>query len=291
MQQQDISDQHTNNFGLISKMISFIAIAGVVAGIALLPLVGTFGIVTRNSASSFSNLPDDITQVPLPLQNRMLDAQGNVIATFFSQDRVEVSLSSIAPVMKRAIIDIEDQRFYQHAGIDVRGTLRALISTGAGTQVQGGSTITQQYVKQILLSAAQTPQEQQAATATSILRKLREARYAISLENKLSKDEILQGYLNIAYFGSGAYGVEAAARRYFSTSADKLTVTQSATLAGLVQSPSRFDPIHFPEAGENRRNEVLSAMYRIGDITFDQYQDGIQRPIQKTQARKLRRSQ
>ena len=280
--QDDITfDQRTHSFGLVTKMVSFIAIAGVVAGIAALPVAGTLGIVTRNSASSFSNLPDDITEVPLPLQNKMLDAQGNVIATFFSQDRIEVPLSSIAPIMQRAIIDIEDQRFYDHAGIDVRGTLRALISTGAGTQVQGGSTITQQYVKQILLSAAQTPEEQQAATAPSITRKIREARYAISLENKLSKDEILQGYLNIAYFGSGAYGVEAAARRYFSSSADKLSITQSATLAGLVQSPSRFDPIHFPEAGENRRNEVLGAMYRNGDITSLQYQQSIKRPIER----------
>ena len=280
MQEQDELDQREHRFGLLAKFAIFIGVAGLVAGVAALPIVGTLGIITRNSASSFSNLPADITQIPLPLQNTITDAQGNVIATFFSQDRIEVPLSQIAPVMQRAIIDIEDQRFYQHAGIDIRGTLRALLSTGAGAQVQGGSTITQQYVKQILLSAAQTPEEQQAATAPSLIRKIREARYAIALENKLSKQEILQGYLNIAYFGGGAYGVEAAARHYFSTHANKLTATQAATLAGLVQSPSRFDPIHFPQAGQNRRDEVLYAMQRNGDITSGQLQQGLAKSIQ-----------
>lgn len=266
-------------FGLLLKMAIFVGFAGIVAGIAAIPVVGTLGLITKNSANGFSQLPADLTDVPLPLQNTITDAQGNVIATLFSQDRIEVALENIAPVMQHAVIDIEDQRFYQHAGIDVRGTLRALISTGSGTQVQGGSTITQQYVKQILLAAAQTPEEQKAAIEPSLGRKIREARYAIGLENKLSKQQILQGYLNIAYFGSGAYGVEAAARRYFSTTASQLTLTQSATLAGLVQSPSRFDPIQFPKAGELRRNEVISAMLRTGDITQDEADAAIASPI------------
>ena len=258
----------------------FIAFAGLIAGIAAIPIVGTLGAVTRNSANSFSQLPSDLTEVPLPLQNTITDSEGNIIATLFTQDRVEVPLSDIAPIMQRAIIDIEDQRFYQHAGIDLKGTLRALISTGSGTQVQGGSTITQQYVKQILLAAAQTPQEQQAATEASLGRKIREARYAIGLENKLSKQQILQGYLNIAYFGSGAYGVEAAARRYFSTSATNLTLTQAATLAGLVQSPSRFDPLQFPKAAQLRRNEVIQAMLRAGDISQAEASSAQSKPVE-----------
>ena len=262
-------------FGLLLKMSIFISVAGLVTAVAAIPVVGTLGLLTRNSANSFANLPADITEVPLPLQNTFTDAQGNVIATTFTQDRIEVPLDKISPLMQRAIIDIEDQRFYQHAGIDIRGTLRALVSTGSGTQVQGGSTITQQYVKQILLAAAQTPEEQQAAIEPSLGRKIREARYAVGLENRFSKEQILQGYLNIAYFGSGAYGVEAAARRYFSTHANKLTVTQAATLAGLVQSPSRFDPIHFPEAGQTRRDEVINAMLRNGDLSQEQADSAI----------------
>ena len=274
-------ESNERRFGLLIKMSIFIGIAGLVAGVSAIPVVGTLGLLTRNSANNFSNLPSDITQVPLPLQNTITDAQGKVIATMFSQDRIEVPLDKIAPVMQKAIIDIEDQRFYQHAGIDIRGTLRALISTGSGTQVQGGSTITQQYVKQILLAAAQTPEEQQAAIEPSLGRKIREARYAVGLENRFSKEQILQGYLNIAYFGSGAYGVEAAARRYFSTHASELTLTQAATLAGLVQSPSRFDPIHFPEAGQTRRNEVIDAMLRNGDISAQQADAAIATSVTK----------
>ena len=148
--------------------------------------------------------------------------------------------------------------------------MRASISTGSGGQVQGGSTITQQYVKQILLAAATTKEEREAATAVSISRKLREARYAIALENKLSKKEILEGYLNIAYFGAGSYGVEIAARRYFSTNANNLTLSQAATLAGLVQNPSRFDPTLYPERAQNRRDDVLNAMVNTGYITQEQ---------------------
>jgi membrane peptidoglycan carboxypeptidase len=251
-------------------MTTFVALAGVVAALMVLPVVGGIGLATRNSAQAFSNLPSDLTQVPLPQQNTLLDADGNVLAVLYAQNRIEVPLEEISPIMQQAIIAIEDQRFLNHAGIDFRGTLRASISTGAGGQVQGGSTITQQYVKQILLTAATTKEEQEAAVAVSINRKLREARYAIGLENKLSKKEILEGYLNIAYFGAGSYGVEIASQRYFSKSANELTLTEAATLAGLVQNPSRFDPTRFPDRAENRRDEVLNAMVNAGYITKEQ---------------------
>lgn len=259
-----------NRFGLLTRMATFVALAGVVGALIVLPVVGGIGIATRNSAQAFTGLPSDLTQVPLPQQNTLLDADGNVLAVLYAQNRIEVPIEEIAPVMQQAIIAIEDQRFFNHAGIDFKGTLRASISTGAGGQVQGGSTITQQYVKQILLTAATTKEEQEAAVAVSINRKIREARYAIELENKLSKKEILEGYLNIAYFGAGSYGVEIASRRYFSKSANELTLSQAATLAGLVQNPSRFDPTRFPERAQNRRDEVLNAMVNVGYITEDQ---------------------
>jgi membrane peptidoglycan carboxypeptidase len=251
-------------------MATFVALAGVVAALIVLPVVGGVGLATRNSAQAFSSLPSDLTQVPLPQRNTMLDADGNVLAVLYAQNRIEVPLDEISPIMQQAIIAIEDQRFFNHAGIDFRGTLRASISTGAGGQVQGGSTITQQYVKQILLTAATTKEEQEAAVAVSINRKLREARYAIGLENKLSKREILEGYLNIAYFGAGSYGVEIASQRYFSKSANKLTLSEAATLAGLVQNPSRFDPTRFPDRAQNRRDDVLNAMVSAGYITKEQ---------------------
>lgn len=251
---------------LLSRMAMFVGLAGIVAALAILPVVGTSGLLMRNTAQGFQNLPSDLTQVPLPQQNVITDIHGEQIAVLYAQNRIEVPLDTISPLMQQAIIAIEDQRFLQHSGIDIRGTLRALVSTSSGSQVQGGSTITQQYVKQILLTAAQTKEEQQAATAVSISRKIREARYAMGIENKLSKKEILEGYLNIAYFGAGSYGVEIAAKRYFSTDAKNLTLSQAATLAGLVQNPSKYDPTRFPDIAENRRNQVLQAMYSAGFI-------------------------
>jgi len=236
----------------------------------VLPVVGGIGLATRNSAQAFTSLPSDLTQVPLPQRNTLLDADGNVLAVLYAQNRIEVPLEEISPIMQQAIIAIEDQRFLNHAGIDFRGTLRASLSTGAGGQVQGGSTITQQYVKQILLTAATTKEEQEAAVAVSINRKLREARYAIGLENKLSKKEILEGYLNIAYFGAGSYGVEIASQRYYSKSASQLTLSEAATLAGLVQNPSRFDPTRVPDRAQSRRDDVLNAMVNAGYITKEQ---------------------
>ena len=268
--ENNLKETGLDRYGLLTRIATFVALAGVVAALVVLPVVGGIGIATRNSAQAFSSLPSDLTQVPLPQQNTLLDADGNVLAVLYAQNRIEVPLEEIAPIMQQAIISIEDQRFLNHAGIDFRGTLRASISTGAGGQVQGGSTITQQYVKQILLTAATTKEEQEAAVAVSINRKLREARYAIGLENKLSKKEILEGYLNIAYFGAGSYGVEIASQRYFSKSANDLTLSEAATLAGLVQNPSRFDPTRFPERAQNRRDEVLNAMVSAGYITKEQ---------------------
>ncbi|MFM1777444.1 MAG: hypothetical protein RL741_62, partial [Actinomycetota bacterium] len=212
-----------NRFGLLTKMISFITFAGIVTALIVLPVAGGIGLASRNGAQAFSRLPSDLTQVPLPQQNTILDAKGDVLAVLYAQNRIEVPLEQISPLMQQAVIAIEDQRFFNHAGVDFRATIRASISTGSGGQVQGGSTITQQYVKQILLTAATTKEEQEAAVAVSINRKLREARYAIGLENKLTKKEILAGYLNIAYFGAGSYGVEIASKRYFSKSASELT--------------------------------------------------------------------
>ena len=251
------------------RMLVVTLVAGLVAGLMALPAVGGFGMWTRNGVEGFKNLPADLSEVPLPQQNLILDSWGRELATLYAQNRIEVPLSQISPILQQAIISIEDQRFLQHSGVDVRGTLRAALSTGSGSQVQGGSTITQQYVKQLLLAAATTPEERKAATKQSISRKVREARYAISLETKMSKKEILRGYLNIAYFGAGAYGAQTAAQRYFSVNASELTLTQAATLAGLVQNPSRFDPTRFPESAMTRRNEVLRAMAHAGYITQD----------------------
>ena len=150
--------------------------------------------------------------------------------------------------MVKAIVAIEDSRFYEHGALDLRGTLRALVTNQASSGVvQGGSSITQQMVKLTLLSQAKTRAERMAATDDTYERKIRELRYAIAFEENYSKDWILERYLNIAYFGDGAFGIQAAARHYFDTNAKNLDLRQSAMLAGLVKNPTGYDPTNSPD--------------------------------------------
>lgn len=248
-------------------LVAVSALAGVLVAGLVMPVIGGIGAVARGSTDSFENLPADLQAPPLPQRSRILAADGSLIATFYDQNRISVALSAIAPVMRSAIVSIEDSRFYQHGGIDVRGTARALVNNARGQDIQGGSTLTQQYVKNVLVEGARTDQERDAAQARTPARKLREARYAIALEDKLSKAEILNRYLNIAYFGQGAYGIEAASREFFGVSASSLSLTQAATLAGLVQNPSTYDPTIAPKLAQARRDVVLDRMAELSQIT------------------------
>jgi membrane peptidoglycan carboxypeptidase len=177
----------------------------------------------------------------------------------------------IAPVMREAIISIEDHRFYEHGPIDPIGTLRAFLRNQAADDVtQGGSSITQQYVKMVQVEEAAKAGDEQAveeARAGTYTRKIKELRYAISVEQALTKDEILERYLNIAYYGDGAYGVQAAAEHYFDTTAAELTLPQAAMLAGLVQNPTAHNPVENEKAGLQRRNVVLARMAELGTIS------------------------
>lgn len=236
----------------------------------LLPLIALFGLITNGGVASFQSIPSALSKPPLAQQTVIQAADGTRIATLYFQNRIEVPLTEVAPVMKDAIISIEDNRFYQHAGFDLRGTIRAILSTASGAQVQGGSTITQQYVKNLLIASADTEAEIAAATIKTPARKLQEIRYALALEQRMTKDQILEGYLNIAYFGAGAYGIEAASQRYFSKPAAELELAEASLLAGLVQQPYGYDPLRFPDAAENRRAIVLNRMVELGVITTAQ---------------------
>ena len=252
----------------LTRLLVFSAVAGLVLAGLLLPFVGGAGLFARNATVSFNNLPADLKAPPPPERSRLLAADGSTIAEFFTQDRVNVPLNRVAPVMQKAIVAIEDIRFFSHGAVDFQGTLRAaLTNLGKGQTAQGGSTLTQQYVKNVLVSAGD-----KNATTDSLARKVREARYAIALEHKLTKKQILERYLNIVYFGEGAYGVESAAHRYFGVSAAKLNLAQSAMLAGLVQSPSAYDPVHNPRDAKVRRDEVLDRMQTAGFISVAQHQ-------------------
>jgi membrane peptidoglycan carboxypeptidase len=265
------------------KLACGIVLAGLLVAGLMFPLVGGSGLVARNSADLINNLPTSLTVDIPPGNSRMLAADGSVITEFYQHNRTPVPSDKIAPIMKQAQVDIEDSRFYEHNGIDVQGTLRALVTNvAAGSVQEGGSTLTQQLVKQTLLQTAKTPQERQAAVQETIGRKLREARLAMAVDKKYTKDEVLTRYLNIVYFGEGAYGIEAAAQTYFSTSADKLTLPQAAMLAGLVQSPSGDDPIKNPKNAMTRRNEVLKRMHDLGHITAKQMQAASAHPVKVT---------
>jgi membrane peptidoglycan carboxypeptidase len=256
--------------GVVGRLSAFVAVAaviGLLTGSLALPFLGLAGAGARVAARTAAELPTRLDFEPLPQRSVMLDRDGRRIATFFEQNRVNVALADVDPLMRRAIIAIEDHRFYEHGAIDLKATLRAFVSNSAGDEVQGGSSITQQLVKMTLLNQADTPEEQAAATERTYRRKIDELRYAIRVEAERSKDWILQRYLNTAYYGDGAHGIEAAARHYFSRPASDLTLRQAALLAGLVKNPSGFDPTRFPDAARERRDVVLDRMAELAVIT------------------------
>ena len=243
-------------------------VCGLLVTASSLPFVGGAAWGAKAARDGMSSLPLAFATPAQAQRSRILDGDGKTIAYFYDQNRSYVKLADIAPVMRTAIISIEDHRFYEHGPLDAQGTLRAFVKNFfAGGVTQGGSTLTQQYVKQVQVNAAaQTGNEAavRAATDSSYQRKLRELRYAVSVENTMSKDQILERYLNIAYFGGGAYGIEAASEYYFGTTAKKLTLPQAAMLAGLVQNPNNFDPVAHASAGIERRNVVLDRMAELG---------------------------
>ena len=260
---------------LLATFVAASLVTGALAAGLFIPAVGATGVVTRSGVDYFNNLPADLSTPPLAEQSTMYAADGRtVIARFFDENRVNVPLAKITPVMRQAIIAIEDSRFYEHGGVDPKGVVRAALNNSMNGEVQGASTLTQQYVKNYNVEkalAAGDPAAAKAAVSQNYSRKLQEMRTAIALEKKLSKDEILEGYLNIALFGNNTWGVEAAASYYFDTSATKLTLVQAATLAGLVQSPTTYSPFDHPDRALTRRNDVLGRMLTLGMINQKQY--------------------
>jgi membrane peptidoglycan carboxypeptidase len=265
----------------LGSLLLVSAAAGLVLAAVLLPVVGGLGLVAKAGATQFEQLPDELKAPPVAVRSKVLAADGSTLARFYYRNRITVdSLRDIAPSMQQAIIAIEDARFYRHGGVDPKGIARAAWADATnGAAVQGASTITQQYVRYVLVEKAGTKTGQRAARAGTISRKLREARYAVALENRLSKRQILLRYLNIAYFGDGAYGVATAARHYFGVSASKLSISQSALLAGLVQNPTAFDPRTHPDAARARRDTVLRRMREQRMITGTQYRQARDGPV------------
>nr|WP_198423471.1 transglycosylase domain-containing protein [Microlunatus antarcticus] len=251
-------------------------LAGVLVAGLFVPYAGLAGMGSKAAADELNSLPTELATPTPPTRSTVYMADGKVLAHFFAENRIAVPLDKIAPVMRQAQLAIEDHRYYEHGALDVKGTLRALVRNSTSTDgTQGGSSITQQYVKMVQIEACQTKGSSAAVTkkcvddsrAPTMERKVRELRYAIALEKRLTKDQILSNYLNIAYYGDGTYGVEAAARHFYNTSAAKLTLPQAAMLAGLVQNPDANNPMNNKPAALDRRDVVINRMAELGLIT------------------------
>ncbi|MGN6795521.1 MAG: transglycosylase domain-containing protein [Streptosporangiaceae bacterium] len=242
--------------------------AGLLTGIAGIPILAVSGIVTRDAARTFNALQVAGLGV-LPARSEILDSRGNLIAYYYPRNiyRVPVRYDEIAPIMRDAIIAIEDERFYQHGALDLRGTIRALSTTLSGAGTQGGSDIAQQYVKNACILAAQNPKQAARCSAVTVARKVTELRVAANVMRRMTRHQLLAAYLNAAYFNHLAYGVQVAAQFYFSTPAKSLTLPQAAMLAGLVQNPAAFDPLEHPVAAAHRRNIVLQRMAHLHYIS------------------------
>lgn len=251
----------------------FLAIlaGGVLLAAAILPFAGAGGWMVNASTDTMNSSVKDISENnTVPLRSRITDRNGKTIAWVYNQNRTEVPSDKISQAMKDSIVAIEDRRFYEHEGVDIRGTLRAAVANiSSGGVSEGASTINQQYVKNYLwLISAENEDQAAEAIETSLPRKLREMKMAGQLDKKLTKDEILTRYLNLVSFGNSAFGVQAAAQTYFGVNAADLNDNQAAFLAGIVQSTSALDPYTNPDGAKDRRNAVLQA--RVNSKTLSQ---------------------
>ena len=293
-------------WGWAPALVGFVALsglAGVLAAAAVTPAVALTGSAADSTISVFDGLPEYIKVEPLAQASTMYALSGGQqvpIATFYSQNRIEVGWDGISQNLKDAAVATEDPRFYEHGGVDVTGTLRGAVLTALHKSVQGGSSITQQYVKNILVQRCENKQPDTTATAavqkkqltayeacyndaTKVdpSRKLKEMRYAIGLEKEYSKNDILQSYLNIALFGGRVYGVQSAAEYYFGVAAKDVNLQQAATLIAILNNPDNLR-IDKPDDKENgaangyketldRRNYVLDRMLANGKITPEEH--------------------
>ena len=267
----------------VREFLLISALAGAIVAAMALPFVGTAAFATRQATMTFDSLPRELQAQPLPQRSYITANDGTRIATLYTENRVVVPLDQISPMIQQAAIATEDARFYEHNGVDLKGAGRALVANSqAGDVQQGSSTITMQYVRNQLITNAKTKEQIEDARVRTIGRKLQEMRYALAIEKEMTKEQILEGYLNVSYFGAGAYGVEAAAKRYFDVSASQVSLPQAATLAGLVQQPVGYDPTQNPKLAQVRRNVVLDRMALQGFITPAEAEKAKAVPIAKT---------
>ncbi len=275
----------------LALVLAFVVLSvggGVIAAGVALPVAAGLNTTTDHTIKIFDSLPHELEVGQLSEVSRMYAGDGKtILAQFYTENREVVPLDRIAPIMQQAAIAIEDKRFYEHGAIDIEGIPGAVAQNLTKGENRGASSLTQQYVKNVLIEKAVRDDDRIAmldAKEPTLARKAREAKLAIALEQKWTKKQILEGYLNIAQFGTKVYGVEAAAQRYFSKSAKDLNYLEAATIAGITKSPSRYDPTEPKniEKATKRRNIVLNQMYVQGYITKADYDTGSATPIEKT---------
>ena len=271
-------------FTLLLAYLIFCVAGGVVVSGFLFPAVFGINAASRNLMPALKTDNIDFNVNDLPQQSRLYASDGHtVIATFYAQNRIVVPIKDVSDYMQKAVVAREDRRFFEHAGVDTQGVLRAFIQTYIKQgDTQGGSSLTQQYVKNVLMNQAEEnndPIAEYHAQEETIARKMREMLIAVQMEKKYSKAEILQGYLNIAQFGTNVYGVESAARRYFSKSAKDLDPGEAATIAAVTKNPARFDPTVNVKASQEQRDIVLDLMRQENYITQRQYDEYKAKPL------------
>lgn len=277
---------------VLALVIAYITLSvggGVAASLFLLPAVFGANSVAKAVIPSLSVEGIDFDVTSLPQKSTMYASDGTTkITEFWDQNREVVPLKKISKYMQQAVVSREDRRFFTHGGVDVQGVFRAFVQTYVKGDHQGGflpyPAVCQ---KRAVLQAQQDddPIAQYHASEDTIARKLREMLISVQMEKQYSKPEILQGYLNIAQFGGNSlYGVQAAAKRYFNTTADQLNIVQSATIAAITKNPNAYDPSvesNQPES-EKQRNIVLQLMHEQGYISDAEYQEAVNTPLVDT---------
>ena len=267
-----------NIFANATSLLICGLLAGVVVAAAAFPAVAMSGLAAKAGSDTFAQLPSQLKTATAPQVSRVYASDGKTqIAAMYDEFRSDVRLKDISQNMQDAIVAAEDHQFFKHNGVDVKGVARAFVNNNSGKSQQGASTLTMQYVRMSLAYTATSPQEVVNATKDTPKRKVNEMKYALQVEKEMTKQQILERYLNTAPFGGGAYGIAAASQVYFGKRASLLTVPEAALLAGMVKAPSAFDPTTktgYPQA-KDRRTWVLGNMRDLAMITPKEYTDAI----------------
>lgn len=278
--------------GGISAFLGMSVIAAILAAASITPAIAVSGLTANSTLGIFDNLPTylEIGELAQKSSIYATDTEGKpvLLASFYAQNREDVSLNDVSPFVVNAAIASEDPRFYEHGGIDLYGTVRAIASNALTGSSQGGSSITQQYVKNVLVQKAEAisdpVQRKKAygeATAVSVDRKLKEMKLAIGVEQKYTKKQILEGYLNIAAFGGRVYGIQAAANYYFGKTAKNLTLAEAASLIAIINNPNSYRPDVEENVADNkaRRDYILARMLENGKINKKEYDEAVKSPV------------